>query len=224
VRYFLVLFLLTSTPCYAAQIALDHFTEASDTDLADHISDSPGANPSWVQSGGGMVVEADEDEYRGNTSTKRYARHTADVGDDDMDITAEVKSTVESTRAMGVGGRIPSGEDGSSNAYYCFLVGDDGTGVDLEMEKVVAGSTTSLGTNDFNGTEGTFYTTVLKLRTASQVCSLDAVDKITTTDSDLTGGQFGGIRAVRNDDNNRLDDFLLESVSAGGATRRVFIT
>lgn len=203
-----------------AIIAQDTFTvliPTIDENISAHISDTPGANPSWDTDGDGseMVVEADTNDVRGATDSNRWVRHTADVGDDDMKVSAKAKSTNTSNRRTGVLARVPTGVNGSANSYNFYLEGD-GTNVDAYLDKRVASVETNLGSYALNGTQGTYYTLRIETTTGAKDCYIDGTLRITTADDVLTGNNFGGMRLKRNDTNVRLDDFLLED-NAGAA-------
>lgn len=196
-----------------AIIAQDNFTEAVDTDIELHISDNPGANPSWDADAVGSqpIVEADQNELRGATDSDRYARHTADVGDDKMDVSANCKISTNADRRCGLTARVPAGESGVANCYTCYLT-YDGKNVDAGLDKIVATVTTNLGSYALDGTAGTFYALKLQIRTDAKKLYIDGVERISSVDDVLTGNNFAGVRIRRSSADIRIDSFVLESV------------
>lgn len=217
----LAILMLTASPSWAATIAQDTFTELLDVDLLDH---TPDTGTGWDTD-----TQADLDVFglltdnvgvaSGSTNI-RAARETTTIGDDDMDVTLDcVLNSVATNNSGGPTGRIPDTVNGSANRYQAKLVGD-ATTVDVELEKVVASTTTSLGTYDLNAASTDTVTLKLEIRTAAKKVYVGGVERISSVDDSLTGNNFSGIGVLRS--NFRGDNYLSEDAAAA-ATRRVIL-
>jgi len=188
--------------------AQDAFTEASDTYLESH---TPDVGTGWVVSDASeILVNAANDKVTGDADTGsfRHARETTDIGDDDMDVSLLCFASGTTSRRIGVCGRIPA-ETPVNNLYRASLRGSDFL---VELEKVVGGVATALGTYTFTGNTATLK---LEIRTAAKKVYVDGVERISTTDDSLIGNQFAGL-FLRNRPLSVCsgDDFLSESIAA----------
>ncbi len=197
--------------------AQDTFTEGSDTDLIDH---TPDTGTGYTTDLGGfeedMLVEAATDQLAAHSLivVGGGAREDTDIGDDDMDVSFTLASFGVNTRGSIVSGRIPSGTFDGDNAYTVVFDADSGNEF-YGLQKRVAGTNTDLG----NASVIPLANDVVKLeiRAGTKKIFIGGVEKFSSTDDSLTGNNFAGyVVVVRNEAIVDLDDFLSESVAAGG--------
>ncbi len=197
--------------------AQDTFTEASDTNLTDHTPDTGTGWTTDVSDEAELKIIAADDELELDEAMGggEGAREDTDIGDDDMDVSATLRTTLSGTdnRVIMVSGRIPSGTFDGQNAY---LVDGKTSGADVyRLNKRVAGSVTALGTYGTIPTSGEVIK--LEIRTAAKKVYIDATERISSTDDSLTGNNFAGFVTRGSPDITshwRLDDFLSEDVAA----------
>ncbi|NIO41045.1 MAG: hypothetical protein GTO41_13255 [Burkholderiales bacterium] len=197
--------------------AQDTFTEASDTELQSHI---PNTGTGWTCEGGAgiMQVLGAEDAVQRQDFGRRYAREGTDIGDDNMDVSADcLGNSTTSGRDAGVAARMTTSD--FDNAYHAYLDGDGGSAVDVYFYKEVAGSRTLLDSWNGNLSTGVYYTLKLEIRSGAQKVYVDGTERCSATEADSTlqGNQYAGIAAQRT--GQRIDNFLSESVDPAGMSQ-----
>lgn len=198
-------------------VGQDLFTEASNTNLENHTADVGGG---WsVSTTGVLVVQAAEDNVSASGTLDRRARKGDDIGDDDMDVSADVKTTTNTSRLAGVLARAST--DGFNNQYEAFVIGNGaGNNPLVQLFKVVSGTPTQLGSIDCGVAASTFMTLKCAIRAGTQEVFINAVSKISATEADTTlqDRRYAGL--VMNGAGSadcRLDNFLSESVADASA-------
>lgn len=204
-------------PGWAATVAQDTFTEAVDTDLESH---TPDVGTGWDTDGAASFQATDTDDLRASGTSIQAARETTTIGDDDMDVSIDyVVIRLSSDSRIGVIGRVPDTEDGEENSYQSYFIGD-GSAVDITLDKVVASIRTNLGSYDANITSGDLPETMkLEIRTAAKKVYLNGIERISSSDDNLTGNNFAGVTGQRGVP--RGDNYLSESVAT--AARRIWL-
>ena len=197
--------------------AQDTFTEASDTNLTDHTPDTGTGWTTDISDETELRIIAADDELALSSAmiVGEGAREDTDIGDDDMDVSSTLRTTLSGTdnRLTIVSGRIPSGTFDALNAY---IVDAKTQGTDsYRLQKKVAGSVTVLGAYGVIPTSGDIVK--LEIRTAAKKVFLNGTERISSVDDSLIGNQFAGLvnRGAPTID-WRLDDFLSEDVGVAG--------
>lgn len=204
---------------WAATIASDFFTEALDTAFSSHTPSPSGTSWTQFDATNPKVIGATDNAMVGEagTSNIRTAKETTTIGDDDMDVSATTTiNNTSTTHSTGVSGRVASTDTGESNAYWARRIGA-ASGTTYQLDKTVAGVTTTLGTYADAAANTTSQTIKLSIRTGAKTVSVDGTDRISSADDSLTGNNFAGVVGSRDDP--RLDDFLSESVASTGAAQ-----
>lgn len=190
---------------WAETIASDSFTESVDTVLTSHTSDTGGT---WAISNTNLGVSASTDKVKSissNAGGEMWGAQSVTIGSDQMAVTLVCTNVVTAGRKEGPAGRIPSGENGSANAYWAVIANDSV----VTLRKRIASSDTSLGTYTHSGNDATLK---LDLQTAAKQVYVDGISQISSTDDNLTGNNFAGIYVEKRTDLTG-DDFLSETIS-----------
>lgn len=190
------------------------FTVGSDTGIESYTPDV-GAGFTQEAANAFTAINAG-DALRGNGTTTRHARKEDDIGDDDMDVSADVTAATSTARLAGVCGRMASGN--FANMYRGYVQGSGSGQNDLVLEKVVSNVVTELAASRNRAGESTVSRTIkLQIRTADKKLFENGVEILTTADDSLTGNNYAGL--IMNGGTNittSVDNFLSESVSGGG--------
>jgi hypothetical protein len=192
---------------YVAPTYTDTFTDTTGTALASHTPDMGG---SWTQhsSYAGTLVISDANRVRCSSGNALYY-YSDSPASPDYDVSIQINDLGGTTQVIGPAGRIDTAANTFYRAHY------DPSTVQLSLVKVVAGSTTSLGTQSISGT--TFRLT-LSLRGESLYVYQDSTLRISKVDSSISAAGRMGIFASQSSANGsgvHGDDF-----SAGTALAR----
>ena len=212
-----ILVFIGSWRAEAATVISCNFNVAIDVDDIEDYDCETGDSPSW-SSNGSIRIDASEDYVATNTSSARYTTNLKAVGQAAYDVSADLKCGDGSdplTRV--VGGVATNSENLDEDAYHAGCLQDGSSTIDIELVEYASGTPSVLGTYDLNGAVGTFYNVLMELRTSSQKVYVDSTERITATDSTLTGQYTGIYFEEGSDSDSGLDDFLVETPAVGGA-------
>jgi len=197
---------------WAATIAQDSFTEASDAFLENHTPETGGG---WAVTATGVFdIIAVDDNLRIDNPSQRGAKITDVHTDDDFDISVDV--TILGSAAgdnVELLGRIQSSILG--NRYSLFLEGDS----QFKMVKRVGGSSTDLGEVTVSANDGDIE---FSIDTAEKIGCFDDVEQINSNDNNLTGENEYGLAI--DDRDNHADNYLVVDVEDGCAGVAVAFT
>lgn len=167
--------------------ANDTFVEGSDTALTSHTPTGTDAGTGWDFAGAGdaaLVRAATDDVRDDNTSQGSRFRMTDDLGDDEMDVQADVSfenAAIGDTLFAGPTGRHPSS---AGNGSYEF---------DYDWSVGVNGSWTLAGDTLDEAWPGGTVTLKLTIRDNDQRGYADGVQKVSSTSNNGTGNTRGGL-------------------------------
>lgn len=195
----------------------DTFTDTSDTALASHTPDQGGT---WVQHSSftlGTAVISNANRCRETTSQNEvtvYYNNAAPAAAD-----YDVIVTIRTVSVLGIGGVIGRASSSANTMYSFFYSVSDGQ---YMLNRIVAGTTTTIGTFTTTLSVSTNYVLKLEMRAAAIKCYVDGVERISVTDSNITAAGFAGIRvragAGGGSDSAgiHLDDFSAADVPVAG--------
>ncbi len=207
----------------------DQFTRASDTQL--HLHTPTDAGDSWTKMSASdirsiNVIAATDIARPSNSENPRLASYTADVtggyGSDDYDIELDIVGLAgAATYASFVGGRVT--DDANFDGYYCVFY-NPATGTDMYLTKRVGGSITDMASGDIGMAAGDALK--FSLSGSSLKSFVNAVEKLSTTDSDIASGGTGclgaGFVRVASQGINtthQYDNFIITTTGAAGPYR-----
>lgn len=192
-----------------ALIVNDTFTESVDTALGSHTPDKGGAYVQHPASAQGMTVIAAEGRCRGNSTTATSFFYN-DVVPSSAEYTVEATIRVTSTSGSYPGLAARMNTSGTLTAYIAFY---DPALTRLDLQKVVGGTPTSLGTYTVTLSPDTDYALKLEAMNAAKKVFLNGVERISHPDNTITDTGKPGLRARQN---GRVDNFTVNDPVVAG--------
>lgn len=189
-----------------AVIKTDTFTEASDTPLESHTSDSGGG---WggVDTANFDVIAADDEVQSDNTGNKLASgNENPSTADYWCEVNGKTVATANADR-FGSVVRCATGANG-----YTFAVFGNGI---WHLNKVVSGTFTSLGTNTIGGFgAATYYNAKTEAQGSTIKGYLDSSEVVSVTDTDITAA--GNVGLYERQLSARITSLTSEDFAAGG--------
>jgi hypothetical protein len=187
--------------------ANDTFTEASDTSLVSHTSDS---GHTWSKHVGNVLTVLASGDYLYNASPSNISRYMCSVtpASAEYDVQADVVSTIN--WCAGVSGRIVTAD---SDEYWCEYENSL-----WKLKKRDAGTDTTLATYSGDSPNGTTRTVKLEIRDATKKVYVGGVERISSADNALTAAGQPGIYFDGNSTGTQLDNWSSTDYSGGGGT------
>jgi hypothetical protein len=200
----------------------DTFTGAINTALTAHTGETGATWTKHASSGAGTVILTDVNRARVGTTggTILYYASGTPAGAD-YSVAAPVFAASNTTRAIGVTGRV----DTAANTYYGAFY--DGTNTRWELRSVVAGVVTTLGTSAQALTVGSTYTATLQMVGTAITLLVDGSSVVSVTDSSIAAaGSVGvlGSTASTNTTGYHLDSLTATDAVAATTTRSLALT
>jgi hypothetical protein len=184
-----------------AQFLNDTFTEASNTALTSHTSDS---GHSWSAQTDTMTVLGGVGYVGGGSAiTTAFQISSATPGAAEYDVTIVCQHTANAGNEGSLGRRT------ASNTYYTTYCAS-GT---VQLDKVVSGVSTNLGSWAGGLANGVDYTSKLEIRDAAKKVFIDGVERISSADNAITAAGAVGIRARST---GFLNSIVAEDTTGGG--------
>ena len=185
--------------------ANDTFTEASDTSLVSHTSDS---GHTWSKHFGNVLTVYAAGDYLYNASPSNASRYKCSVtpASADYDVQADIVSAFD--WADGVSGRISNSD---SDEYYVWF--ESGT---WKLNKRVSGANTLLGSYTGDSPNGTTRTVKLEMRGTTSKVYIGGVERISVTDSAISATGNPGLVGYGVDSGEQLDNWSSTDYVAGG--------
>jgi hypothetical protein len=200
----------------------DTFTGAINTALTAHTGETGATWTKHASSGAGTVILTDVNRARVGTTggTILYYASGTPAGAD-YSVAAPVFAASNTTRAIGVTGRV----DTAANTYYGAFY--DGTNTRWELRSVVAGVVTTLGTSAQALTVSSTYTATLQMVGTAITLLVDGSSVVSVTDSSIAAaGSVGvlGSTASTNTTGYHLDSLTATDAVAATTTRSLALT
>lgn len=191
----------------------DSFTEASDTNLENHTGET---GASWTKAPSEtdtLVVDSGSNILTG--SGLYYASGTPAGAEYDVEATIF-------TGATGVRGTeiYARGSDSAETYYRARHAGHDD---EFQLDKCVNGTLTSLGTWTLVA-DNSEHTLKLEVRDATKKVYVDGVERISSTDNDITDAGLVGVGAFNADTNNAYLVSVSATDVASGTTENITAT
>jgi hypothetical protein len=146
----------------------DHFNDTADTNLTAHTIPYD-SNFSWTASTGAIICHATSNSYAKNTGGAN-AIYVTDMGEDELEI-AMTATTSSSTASANDCGLILRYVDANNYAYATI----DTSANTIHVNKVISGSTTSIGTVSYTWGASTKHTIAIKMHGTSFKIFIDNV-------------------------------------------------
>ena len=189
----------------------DTFTGTNGTDLSAHTPDTDVVGGGWTDSGvndfeldGAGAAKAsaagDTSWISAGTPTQRVSTNwTAGGADNRMSIFARFDGNLASPTA------------------YVFNIRPNAS--TIQLSKVVAGTTTALGTNSsYTMSVSSTYLIELEVIGTAIKAYIDSVEEFSVTDSAISTGNYGAIKhELRTNANARFNDFTIDDTLSGAA-------
>lgn len=185
--------------------ANDTFTEAADTSLVDHVSDS---GHTWTKTFGNVLTVNAAGDYLYNATPTNASRYTLGVtpASAEYDVQADVVSTIE--WSGGVSGRdVQADTDRYTFVYENSL---------WKLWKTDAGTTSTLATYSGDSPNGTTRTIKLEIRDATKKGYVGGVERVSSTDNAVTATGLPGIYWDGNSTGTQMDNWSSTDYVAGG--------
>jgi hypothetical protein len=178
----------------------DTFTEASDTTLISHTSDS---GHSWTKNQGNNLTVLASGDYLYNAAPSNTSKYTLGV------TPASAEYDVQATVTASGNGPGPSGRADFDNEYGCYFQSGDWV-----LRKIVSGVETSIGS--YTGDAPTSAKVVkLEIRDATKKVYIDGVERISSSDNAVTSVLNPGLN-FRGSAGEQMDDFSSTDYVGGG--------
>ena len=180
----------------------DHFNDTADTNLSSHTIPYD-SNFSWTASTGAIICHATSDSYAKNTGGAN-AIYTTDMGESELDI-AMTATTSSSTASANDCGLILRYVDANNYAYATI----DTSANTIHVNKVISGSTTSIGTASYSWGASTKHTLAIRMHGTSFKIFVDDVLQGTVglDDSAINSATKHGIFINASGSDVRIHDF-----------------
>lgn len=190
--------------------ANDTFTEAADTSLVSHTSDS---GHTWTKDFGNVLTVIAAGDYIANTAPTNSSRYSLGVtpASAEYDVQADVVSTIE--WSGGVLGRIDTAADDRYTAVYENSL--------WKLWKTDAGVTTTLATYSGDSTNGVTRTVKLEIRDATKKVYVGGVERISSTDNAITATGKPGIYWDGNSTGTQMDNWSSTDAAAASTAGRL---
>lgn len=186
--------------------ANDTFTEAADTDLALHTSDSGHA---WTKDNGNVLTVNAVGDYLYNAAPTNASRYSLGVtpATAEYDVQGDIVSAVN--WAMGLMARI---DEPATDDYRCYFESSS-----WKLLKRDAGIVTELGTYTGDSPNGTPRTVKLEIRDATKKLFIGGVERISSTDNTVTAAGKPGLISLGIDSSEHLDNWSSTDVASGSS-------
>tara|TARA_Y100000593_G_scaffold41217_1_gene79133 strand:+ start:6448 stop:8664 length:2217 start_codon:yes stop_codon:yes gene_type:complete len=180
----------------------DHFNDTADTNLTSHTIPYD-SNFSWTASTGAIICHATSNSYAKNTGGAN-AIYTTDMGESELDI-AMTATTSSSTASANDCGLILRYVDANNYAYATI----DTSANTIHVNKVISGSTTSIGTASYSWGASTKHTLSIRMHGTSFKIFVDDVLQGTVglDDSAINSATKHGIFINASGSDVRIHDF-----------------
>lgn len=198
-----------------ATFGQDTFTDTAGTSLPSHTADDGGT---WTKHANfaGTPLISDANRARANSFTNSLAYHSGLPAAAEYDVQADL-SVVSNGGNAGVVGRVATGAGTAYLANFLNAIG-------WRLQKIVAGTFTTLGTSTADGTSltvGTVRTVRLEIRDAAKKLFRDGTELLSSVDNVITNAGQAGVWANTgsNTTGYHLDNFQAsDPPGAGGRT------
>jgi pectate lyase len=177
----------------------------ADTFFGDTFDD--GNADGWVKTGGSWSVVTDGTPAYRQASTGANARAQAgDLGWTDYTVRARVKPSAFATaaRSAGITARATS-----LSSYYALVLTGGGA---VQLQRVVNGTVTTLGTAAAGVTTGTWYTLALRVTGSTVAGSVNGTQLVQATDATFGAGRVGLVASYAA---ATFDDVVVETSAPG---------
>jgi hypothetical protein len=171
----------------AAAFVSDNFNDTNGTTLTSHTG-ATGATWTKHPSSGAGSIEIDANRAHQTVSTNSFYYASGIPGSADYDVQARLRQ-VSDTGVMGITGRMST----SANTMYRLFYTAGGTDL-WTLDKVVAGTGTTLATWSDTLANGDERTVRLQMQGSSIKGFIDGVERLTATDSAITAAGKAGVR------------------------------
>jgi hypothetical protein len=196
----------------------DSFTESSDVTLANHTGET-GATWTVHSSGADNLRILAADDFvkpasSGTTTPAYYASGTPGAADYTVKADVIRRGASSITAAAGVTGR------GDTSANTLYLGRYSGAAGQWQLFKIVAGTTTALGTYTQSLTVNQVYEMTFDVTDSAKRLLVDGVERISHADNVITDAGRAGIRWLLNSAdqfNMTMDNFVAEDDTGGGS-------
>jgi hypothetical protein len=195
----------------------DSFTESSDVTLANHTGETGATWTEHPSHSTGLRILAADDYVKpattGNSAAIYYASGTPGAAEYTVTASISILDSVSKNGAIGVAGRM----DTSANTMY-FARHSAGTTNQWQLLKIVAGTSTSLGTYSQTLTVSQAYEMTFDITDSAKRLLVDGVERISHADNVITGAGKAGLRwllTTANQFNLTLDNFEAEDGTGG---------
>lgn len=189
--------------------ANDTFTEAADTDLALHTSDS---GHTWTKEQGNVLTVNAAGDYLHNAAPTNTSRYYSSVvpASAEYDVQADVVSGVDVS--MGVRARVVAAD---TDEYRCYF------NAEWKLERVDAGAATLLATFVGDTPNGTTRTIKLEIRDATKKLFIGGVERISSTDNIVTAAGSPGIFSLGSSSTVHMDNWSSTDAAAASTAGRL---
>lgn len=193
--------------------ASDTFTEAADTDLAVHTSDS---GHTWTKYFGNVLTVLAASDYLYNAAPTNSSRYKSSVtpASAEYDVQADIRADIN--WSFGVSGRI---DDAVSDEYFAAYENSL-----WKLWKIDAGVVTTLATYTGDSPNGTTRTAKLEIRNATKKLFIDGVERISSTDNAVTAAGKPGLYGDGNSTGNWMDNWSSTDFVASGTSYTRLVT
>jgi hypothetical protein len=196
----------------------DSFTESSDVTLANHTGET-GATWTVHSSGADNLRILAADDFvkpasSGTTSPAYYASGTPGAAEYTVKADIVRRGAGSIGAAAGVTGR------GDTSANTLYLARYNGTAGQWQMFKIVAGTSTSLGTYSQTLTVSQAYEMTFDITDSAKRLLVDGVERISSSDNVITAAGKAGTRWLLNSAdqfNMTMDNVVAEDGTGGGS-------
>ena len=190
--------------------ASDTFTEAADTDLAFHTSDS---GHTWTKYFGNVLTVLAASDYLYNAAPTNSSRYKSSVtpASAEYDVQADIRADIN--WSFGVSGRI---DDAVSDEYFAAYENSL-----WKLWKIDAGVVTTLATYSGDSPNGTTRTAKLEIRNATKKLFIGGVERISSTDNAVTAAGKPGLYGDGNSTGNWMDNWSSTDAAAASTAGRL---
>jgi hypothetical protein len=162
----------------------DTFTDTDNTALTSHTGET-GATWANVTSYSGAAIIT-SNKAKGNSTVGSWLYASGSPATAEYDVQADV-AQISAQGYIGVSARTSTS---AATAYLCYW---DHTNSRWHLEKVVSGSSTTLGTDYVGDAPSTNPVLKLQIRNNSQKVFLNGVERITASDTEITAAGKAGV-------------------------------